>query len=116
MHRDHVPTVPDTFQDSSITLLGSTPSTPNQGYLLYRPSKKDDQPLSKSKSIQVFSVQGHPEFTQKIIESLVEARGPNGNGAMNAEVANESRERAAWRNDGDTVVGKVIWDVLSSKA
>jgi len=112
MHRDHVPTIPSTFNGSTIKQLGSTTSTPNQGYVMYRPS----QDTSKSGAIQVFSVQGHPEFTQRIVEAIIEARGPAGTGLMNAEVAAESKERASWRNDGDTIIGKVVWDVLSSKA
>jgi len=79
---------------------------------MYRPSKDTNKPGA----IQVFSVQGHPEFTQRIVEAVVEARGPTGTGLMSAEVAAESKERASWRNDGDTVIGKVVWDVLSSKA
>jgi len=112
MHRDHVPTLPDNFNGSPIQQLGSTSSTPNQGYALYRQGKD----ASKPGSIQVFSVQGHPEFTQRIVEAIVEARGPTGTGSMDQEVATESKDRAGWKNDGDTVIGKVIWNVLSAKA
>jgi GMP synthase-like glutamine amidotransferase len=112
MHRDHVPSIPSSYNGSKIELLGSTPSTPNQGYVLYRPDKEPH----RAKSIQIFSVQGHPEFTQRIVEVIVEARGPKGNKLMSPEVATESKDRAAWRNDGDTVIGKVIWDVLTASA
>lgn len=112
MHRDHVPTIPASFNGSRIEQLGSTPFTPNQGYVLYRQSKDGVD----KKSIQVFSVQGHPEFTQRIVEAVVEARGPNGTGLMSPEVAEEGGKRAGWRNDGDTVIGKVIWNVLTAEA
>jgi GMP synthase-like glutamine amidotransferase len=111
MHRDHVPSIPESYNGSKIELLGSTSVTPNQGYVLYRPSRDG----INEKTIQVFSVQGHPEFTQRIVESIVEARGPNGTKAMSADVAIESKGRASYRNDGVTVIGKVVWDVLIAK-
>jgi len=112
MHRDHVPTIPSSYNGSGIELLGSTISTPNQGFVLYRPTREESQ----KRSIQIFSVQGHPEFTQWIVQAIVEARGPEGSKLMSPEVALESNDRATWRNDGDTVIGKVIWDVLTAKS
>lgn len=112
MHRDHVPTIPSGYNGSGIELLGSTTSTPNQGFVLYRPTKEENQ----KKPIQVFSVQGHPEFTQWIVQAIIEARGPEGSKLLSPEVVSESNDRATWRNDGDTVIGKVIWDVLAAKS
>lgn len=112
MHRDHVPSIPEEYNGSKIALIGSTPLTPNQGYVLYRPTEKK---LS-SKSIQVLAVQGHPEFTERIVSAIVDARGPQGNGVMSADVVAEGKDRARWRNDGDTVIGKAVWEVLSAKS
>jgi len=112
MHRDHIPTIPESYNGSKIELIGSTPVTPNQGFVLYRPSKDS----SDKKSVQVFSVQGHPEFTQRIVDAILEARGPKGSKTMSEEVVKEGNKRSAWRNDGDSVIGKAIWGVLTTKA
>ncbi|KII87858.1 hypothetical protein PLICRDRAFT_42374 [Plicaturopsis crispa FD-325 SS-3] len=101
MHRDHVPTLP-----SSCRLLGSTATSYNQGMVRYA----DADPSS----IQVLTLQGHPEFTTSIVNAIVEAR--EAVGVISHEIADDARARGEWRNDGVSVVGKVIWKVLGLKA
>ncbi|EDQ99850.1 uncharacterized protein LACBIDRAFT_255924, partial [Laccaria bicolor S238N-H82] len=92
MHRDHVPAVPPTFH-----LLGSTPLSLNQG-------------MATLKDIHIFAVQGHPEFTQPIVDGLVEQRASSG--VIDAEAAADAKRRQFWQNDGVPVVGKAIWGIL----
>lgn len=99
MHRDHVPTVPPTLE-----LLGSTPVTLNQGMVRFYPGSRSVD------SVQIFTVQGHPEFTRRIVDALVDAREKTG--VLNAEIVADVRRRADWRNDGVNVVGQVIWRIL----
>ncbi|KIK01199.1 hypothetical protein K443DRAFT_99142 [Laccaria amethystina LaAM-08-1] len=96
MHRDHVPAVPPTFY-----LLGSTPLSMNQG-------------MATLKDIHIFTVQGHPEFTQPIVDGLVEQRASSG--VIDAEAAADAKRRQFWQNDGVPVVGKAIWGILGVPA
>ncbi|KAL6300352.1 class I glutamine amidotransferase-like protein [Sparassis latifolia] len=102
MHRDHVPELPP-----SCLLLGSTAVAPNQGMVRFyagaptRPSAVD---------VQIFTVQGHPEFTQRISEKIINTR--SSTGVLSAEIVKDAQKRAEWRNDGVSVVGKFIWAVL----
>ena len=81
MHRDHIPQVP-----KSCHLLGSTSVCQNQGYIRFTPgshSARSSTPPSLSnpqvwKDIQIFTVQGHPEFNKRIVEKIVDAREGNG--------------------------------------
>lgn len=99
MHRDHVPEVPD-----GCTLIGLSPIAPNQGYI--RSTGEGSDP----KSIQIFTIQGHPEFTEGVVSALVDLR--ESTGLFDAALANNARERMKWRNDGVTVVGKAIWRIF----
>ena len=102
MHRDHVPELP-----SSCLLLASTSITPNQGFIQY----SSDAPSSPSPSdIQIFTVQGHPEFTESIVSTVVDMR--ESTGVIDKETAADARRRAQWRNDGVDVIGKLIWKIL----
>lgn len=101
MHRDHVPEVP-----SGCELLASTQITPNQGYIRYHPSSSK----SGLADVQIFCVQGHPEFTESIVEKIVNVREPAG--IIDTAAATLSRERAKWRNDGVPVIGKAVWQIL----
>ncbi|KIP04084.1 hypothetical protein PHLGIDRAFT_129743 [Phlebiopsis gigantea 11061_1 CR5-6] len=103
MHRDHVPEVP-----SGCDLLASTQMTPNHGFIRYEPSS----PKASLADIQIFCVQGHPEFTESIVEKIVELR--SSTGVIDRPTAALSRERAKWRNDGVSVVGRAIWQILLS--
>lgn len=107
MHRDHVPDVP-----RSCILLASTSVTPNQGYIRFPPSTPPPETFTPDliKDIQIFTVQGHPEFTKRIVGHLVDLRETSG--IITKAIAEDSRRREDWRNDGVDVIGKVIWKVL----
>ena len=101
MHRDHVPEVP-----VGCELLASTPISPNHGFIRYHPSSS-----RKSLSdVQVFCVQGHPEFTESIVEKIVNLR--ESTGVIPKPIADQARTRAKWRNDGVSVIGNVVWQIL----
>ncbi|CAL1711069.1 unnamed protein product [Somion occarium] len=115
MHRDHVPEVPQ-----SCHLLGSTSVCRNQGYIRFTPGSPSAQstaspPWSDTqtwKDIQIFTVQGHPEFTKRIVEKIVDARA--GTGVLDKDTAEDARARADWRNDGVDVIGKAMWRILGA--
>jgi hypothetical protein len=105
MHRDHVPEVPPDFH-----LIGSTKISKNQGMVRFAfkaPAPASDEPLPP---VHIFSVQGHPEFTKEIVHEIVEAR--TASGILDSSTASLARKRAEWRNDGPSVVGRAIWDIL----
>lgn len=103
MHRDHVPTVPPSFH-----LLGSTSITPNQGMVRLRDSANPGNLTPED--VQIFTVQGHPEFTERIVTKIIDAR--QGTGVIGGDVAEDGKRRVVLRNDGVDVVGNVIWRVL----
>lgn len=106
MHRDHVPSegTPSGFE-----LLGSTELSPNQGMVRFLPSSPDNThgPFA---SIQIITTQGHPEFTEPIVTSLVEARSESG--VIDVEAARDCERRRFWRNDGVDVIGRAVWGVM----
>lgn len=106
MHRDHVPEVPSRCQ-----LLGSTSVCYNQGYVRCYDATK---PAASPDNIQIFTVQGHPEFTKRIVDSIVDARASSG--AIDQPTAEDARARSAWRNDGVDVIGRAIWRILGIPA
>ncbi|KAI0343866.1 class I glutamine amidotransferase-like protein [Trametopsis cervina] len=101
MHRDHVPKVP-----ASCHLLASTAISGNQGFVRYATGTSDASP----KDIQIFTVQGHPEFTERIVATVVDAR--SATGVIDPTTAADARRRAQWRNDGVDVIAKAIWKIL----
>lgn len=122
MHRDHVPTAPPNAR-----LLGSTDLTPNHGMVIFDPATGPPPPEDldsgalphvRLTSIQVFAVQGHPEFTEPFMSMLLDARVA----LLGEEVVNDGRLRAGGipgrhypdglACDGVGKVGKVIWGVL----
>lgn len=120
MHRDHVPTVPAPFVP-----LGSTSIAPNQGMIKFVDhfspnSGSSVVKVSPGKSfeptdVQILTVQGHPEFTNSIVEKIVDAR--EGSGVLNAAVAADARKRSAsLPNDGVKVVGQAMWRILGVTA
>jgi len=109
MHRDHIPSIPPSLKNGQpISVLGSTPICPNQGFIVHRSASSP----AEEGSIQIFTVQGHPEFTKLIVNALVDARGPKGTGVMNQDTSTEGKDRAGWVHDGDTSIGSVVWDIL----
>ncbi|PIL27476.1 hypothetical protein GSI_10626 [Ganoderma sinense ZZ0214-1] len=103
MHRDHVPAVPPSFH-----LLGASSITPNQGMVKLYPGAAPES-VSPS-NVQVFCVQGHPEFDQFIVDEIVKAR--SASGVMSQEVVQDVAQRREWRNDGIGVIGKTLWEIL----
>ncbi len=55
-----------------------------------------------------FTVQGHPEFTKSIVDTIVDAR--EAAGVFDKATAEGARERSTWRNDRVGVIAKVIWN------
>ncbi|KAG6889383.1 hypothetical protein C0992_005515 [Termitomyces sp. T32_za158] len=102
MHRDHVPFLP-----STLDLLASTPTSPIQGFVRFFPSSAPTHTLA---NIHIFSVQGHPEFTEPIVSHLVAARAQSG--IVPPDVAADYENRRNWANDGVGVVGRAVWRVL----
>ena len=101
MHRDHVPEVP-----YSCELLGSSTICYNQGFVRYGPTSG----RRSLRDIQIFTVQGHPEFTRRIVDTVVDARATTG--VFDQALVEDARSRAGWRNDGADVIGKVIWRII----
>ena len=101
MHRDHVPEVP-----ASCELLGSSKICYNQGFVRYGPTTGE----RSLRDIQIFTVQGHPEFTRRIVDTVVDARAATG--VFDQALVGDARSRADWRNDGVDVIGKVIWRII----
>ncbi|OBZ78439.1 Serine/threonine-protein kinase gad8 [Grifola frondosa] len=93
MHRDHVPVVPPSFQ-----LLGSTPISMNQGMVQFYPRDRASTRAPSPADVHIFTLQGHPEFTRRISEALVDAR--HLTGLLNTQLVEDVRRRAEWRNDG----------------
>lgn len=60
--------------------------------------------------IQVFTLQGHPEYVEGIVSGLVARRVKTG--IIDTETAADSVRRKDWRNDGIEILGKTIWGVL----
>lgn len=102
MHRDHVPGLPPNFH-----LLGSTAISMNQGMVRFSTTEK---PLTLAlEDINIFTVQGHPEFTESIVSAIVDVRAKSG--VIDAKIAEEAIRRKDDRNDG-CVIGKAIWKIL----
>ncbi|KAF8234514.1 class I glutamine amidotransferase-like protein [Tricholoma matsutake] len=104
MHTDHVPTVPS----EGFHLLGSTPVTFNQGMVrFYTGTKPEEEGLG---NVQIFALQGHPEFDEGIMAGLVDFRLTNG--IIDTDTAADFERRRKWPNHGIDVLGKAIWGVL----
>ena len=112
MHRDHVPSIPPTFHS-----LGSSAVTPVQGLVRFTPSVNSTDPKSLASdpaNIQILTLQGHPEYTNRIVSAIIDVREKNG--IMNAEVVAEGRRRAKLEHEGLGVLGKACWKVLLAKS
>lgn len=106
MHRDHVPSdrIPHSFH-----LLGSTDICANQGMVRFHSGSDPVEPVSLDQ-VHVITTQGHPEFDEPVVTSIIEARAQSG--AIDAETAAESKERQYWPTHGIDVIGGVIWRIL----
>ncbi|KIJ56370.1 hypothetical protein M422DRAFT_23651 [Sphaerobolus stellatus SS14] len=101
MHRDEVPTLPPGFVS-----LGSTDVSQIQGMIL--PYKENPS------QIQIFSVQGHPEFLPDIVNKIVDAREESG--VMDPSTVKYGRENAVKPDDGTSAIGRAIWKVIGVEA
>ena len=117
MHRDHVPALPP-----SCLLLGSTPVTPVQGMLVFSPSSTHTpiatgappgSPAELLPQVHIFTVQGHPEFTDSVVEILIKKRLEIG--IFQEKDAAEIRQRMGQNNQGASVVGRAIWGMFGAK-
>ncbi|EIN05524.1 class I glutamine amidotransferase-like protein [Punctularia strigosozonata HHB-11173 SS5] len=102
MHRDHVPSVPTSCQ-----LLATSSICLNQGYIRYTPGS-----VSKDiRNIQIFTLQGHPEFTASISNLVITAR--SSTGVIPKDLAEDAEKRnKELQSDGVSVVGRAIWAIL----
>lgn len=107
MHRDHVLNVPPSFH-----LLGSSPTSYNQGMVRFSEAS-GTIPSTLLPPIQILTVQGHPEYTERIVTAVIKQRLRSG--IISKEAAADAETRRFWRNDGVNVVGKAIWKVLLQK-
>lgn len=105
MHRDHVPIVPPSFH-----LLGSSPTSYNQGMVRFSSGANPSTPLPP---IQIMTTQGHPEFNEPIVTAIIEQRLQSG--SISQEAAADAETRRFWETDGFNVIGKAIWEVLLQK-
>jgi len=105
MHRDHVPTVPPSFY-----LLGSSPTSYNQGMVRFSSGANPSTPLPP---VQIITIQGHPEFNEPIITAIIRQRTESGH--ISHEAATDAERRRFWRTDGVYIVGKAIWEILLRK-
>ncbi|KAI0317968.1 class I glutamine amidotransferase-like protein, partial [Amylostereum chailletii] len=105
MHRDHVPSVPPSFY-----LLGSTPVSLNQGMVRFVDSASSPDLSQPLPPIHILTLQGHPEFTKELVNELVDAR--SASGILDQATAQQARDRTGWRNDGPSVMGRALWEVL----
>jgi len=108
MHRDHVPALPS----HEFHLLGSTPVSINQGMVRFSPGTKPEEQVVKN--VQIFAVQGHPEFDEGIVAGLVEFRLKAG--IFDSETAADVEKRSKWPNHGIDILGRAIWGVLGVAA
>jgi GMP synthase-like glutamine amidotransferase len=107
MHRDHVPTVPESFH-----LLGSTPISYNQGMIRYLPTTGAVPTRRPLTDIQILTTQGHPEFTDFISTTLIRYRASTPGTSLDEETAKAGLVTARGSHDGVKVVGRVIWGIL----
>ncbi|KAG6331617.1 hypothetical protein ID866_7471 [Astraeus odoratus] len=120
MHQDHVPALPPNCH-----LLGSTPVALNQGFVVfessYNPSAESlesESPTVPLPSIHIFTVQGHPEFTPRIMHAILDARIKHlgdavvADGRMRADGIPGKKYTGGRACNGVDIVGKTIWGIL----
>lgn len=80
----------------------------NQGMVRFTDTDKLPTKLTPA-DVHIFTVQGHPEFTEPIVSKIIRVR--TASGVMDAETAADATRRKDWQNDG-VLIGKAIWKVL----
>ncbi|KAG6373022.1 class I glutamine amidotransferase-like protein [Boletus reticuloceps] len=106
-------------------LLGSTDIAPNQGIVIFEPASAhlleclESTSISRSDalrvpltSIQVFTFQGHFEFTEPIVRQLI----PEFADELGPELVEDGLLRIGTPTDAIDKVGRVIWGVLGVTA
>lgn len=78
MHQDIASAVPATFYS-----LASTPVCPTQGFVRFRQDLSEDAlqllgPEDLVKAVQIFTLQGHPEFVEDIVDEIIGVREAKG--------------------------------------
>jgi len=102
MHRDHVPALPPSFH-----LLASTPVSLIQGMVRFS-SGANPTTGTPLPPIHIITTQGHPEFNESVVTSLVEQRSQSG--VITQEAAAEAQTRRFRKTDGVDIIGKAIWE------
>ena len=67
-------------------------------------------PSPSLSDIIVFTLQGHPEFTEAIVNDIIDVREKGG--ILSKDFAQASRERSALRQDG-SALGRTILEILN---
>jgi hypothetical protein len=84
----------------------------NQGMVRFSTgTKPEEQGVA---NVQIFAVQGHPEFDEGIMAGIVEFRLKSG--VFDVDTAADAERRRKWPNHGIDVLGKAIWSVLGVAA
>ncbi|KAF5347743.1 hypothetical protein D9756_010267 [Leucocoprinus leucothites] len=135
-HQDHVPieSLADHLITGEIYLLARSADYPNQGIVKYYPLDPNADPKAEfdlHERIHIFTTQGHPEFTEKIISEIARQReekstitqhtvdnyfGPKGRETETKPmVATQTGKRWAKDYDGVRVIGHVFWKMFGVK-
>lgn len=61
-------------------------------------------------SIQILTLQGHPEFDEPIVSAIIEQR--SSSGVIDIATARDAEKRRFLKTDGVDVVGKTIWEFI----
>lgn len=119
MHHDHVPDVP-----AGCHLLGQNSITYNQGFVMFDdPSTPLPQDLAAHSlqtlpPIHIFAVQGHPEYTPRIMDLILELRSDRFGPQVTADGKRRAsgipgRRRADGRAcDGVGLIARAMWGIL----
>jgi GMP synthase-like glutamine amidotransferase len=131
VHRDIVPELPPAFNGTDFLNIGSTARCEVQGLALPYPTDAPPLPSTAggsayiafdvtgeatdssgpapARSLQVLTVQGHPEFDEEIVTTLIDARSEMG--AISGPDRDEGLRRAPLPHDGKRI-GAVILSML----
>jgi len=110
MHKDHVPALPP-----GCLLLGSTSTSSIQGMVTFTSgaSPSASSPSELLPRVHVLTLQGHPEYTDDMVEAVIVRR--LASGALSAQDAAGARARMGQANEGVSVVGRAIWGMFGAK-